>query len=99
MFTVVGIIIALVAVFGGYLLHHGPLGVFVEAWTEYIVILGSGLGIFIAANGLNVVKRTISQLIHLIKPSAYSTQEFLNLLAILYQLFAAARKDGLLSLE
>jgi len=99
MFTVVGIIIALMAVFGGFALDHGHFGVFINAWTEYVTICGSGIGIFIAANGFGVVKRTISEILHLLQPSPYSKQEFLNLLAILYQIFSNARKDGLLSLE
>jgi len=99
MMYLVGIVIALAAVFGGYVLHHGPMGVFVDAWTEYIVIFGSGIGIFIAANGLDVVKRTISQCLGMLKPSPYTKPEFLNLLAILYQLISVARKDGLLALE
>lgn len=99
MFLIVGILIAMVSVFGAYVLHHGPMGVFVDAWTEYILILGSAVGIFIAANGMDVLKQTIAATITLIKPNPFTKQEFLNLLAILYQLFSVARKDGILALE
>jgi chemotaxis protein MotA len=96
---IVGLIFALVSVFAGFVLHGGPMGVFVDAWTEYIVILGSAVGIFLAANGLGVLKRTIADFLHLLKPSAFTAKEFLNLLAMMYQLFYIARKEGLLAME
>jgi len=94
-----GIVFALASVFGGYVLHHGPMGVFIDAWTEYIVIFGSGIGLFIAANGMEVVKRTMGAVKHLLGPDHYMKPQFLNLMAILYQLFVVARKDGILALE
>lgn len=99
MVLIFGLIFALVSVFAGFILHGGPMGVFVTAWTEYITIVGSAIGIFIAANGLAVVKRTIADVLHLLKPSAYTSKEFLNLLAMMYQLFYIARKEGLLAME
>jgi chemotaxis protein MotA len=99
MVFIFGLVFALASVFGGYVLHHGPMGVFIDAWTEYIVIIGSGIGLFIAANGMDVVKRTIGAVIHLLKPDVFTKAEFLNLMAILYQLFVVARKDGILALE
>lgn len=99
MSLLVGILAALAAVMTGYVLHHGPLGVFVDAWTEYIVILGSGAGIFVAANGMGVVKRTIAAVLHCLKPSEFTPKAFLDLLQVIYQFASLARKDGLLALE
>jgi len=99
MIMLFGLVFGLVCVFAGFILHGGNMGVFVDAWTEYIVILGSAVGIFIAANGLPVVKATIAGVLHLLKPSPYSAKEFLNLLAMMYQLFYIARKEGLLAME
>lgn len=99
MILIFGLVFALVSVFAGFVLHGGPMGVFITAWTEYITIIGSAIGIFLAANGIAVTKRTIADFLHLLKPSGYTSKEFLNLLAMMYQLFYIARKEGLLAME
>lgn len=99
MFTVISIIIGLILVMTGYLLHGGSLMVFAHAWTEFITILGGALGIFLAANGMKVVKMSIAQILNLLKPDPYTKQEFLNLLVMLYQILNVARREGLLGIE
>lgn len=100
MITFIGIIFGLICVFTGYILHHGSMMVFVAAWTEFIVIIGGAIGIFIGSNGMAVVKRTIGEIIGLLKPNPFeSKDEYLKLLVMMYQLFSVARRDGLLGLE
>jgi chemotaxis protein MotA len=100
MMVIVGIAFGLACVFGGYLLHHGSMQVFVVAWTEYIIIVGGAIGIFMAGNGLPVMKQTIAQCLNLLKPDPFqSKDEFMKLLTMMYQLFSVARRDGLLGLE
>lgn len=100
MMVIVGIIFALVCVFGGYILHHGSMVVFVVAWTEYIIIGGGAIGIFIASNGMGVTKRAIAQVLELLKPDPFVDKaEYMKLLVMMYQLFSVARRDGLLGLE
>lgn len=100
MMTVIGIIFGLVCVFTGYLLHHGSMYIFVLAWTEFIVIIGGAMGIFLAANGMGVTKQSIAACLALLKPNPFeSKDEYLKLLIMMYQLFSVARRDGLLGLE
>lgn len=100
MMTVVGIAFGLLCVFGGYLLHHGSMSIFVVAWTEYIIIIGGAIGIFIGGNGMTVTKQTVAAILHLLKPDPFTNkEEFMKLLVMMYQLFSVARRDGLLGLE
>ncbi len=100
MMTVVGILFGFACVFGGYLLHHGSMMIFVVAWTEYIIIAGGAIGIFLAGNGMAVTKQTIAQILGLLKPDPFTSKdEYLKLLIMMYQLFSVARRDGLLGLE
>lgn len=100
MMTFIGIVFGLICVFTGYILHHGSMMVFVAAWTEFIVIIGGAIGIFLAANGMGVVKRTIAAVLELLKPNPFeSKDEHMKLLVMMYQLFSVARRDGLLGLE
>lgn len=100
MMTFVGIIFGLICVFAGYLLHHGSMYVFVLAWTEFIVIIGGAIGIFLGSNGMTVTKQTIAAVLELLKPNPFlSKDEYMKLLVMMYQLFSVARRDGLLGLE
>jgi chemotaxis protein MotA len=99
MFTVGSIILGLILVFTGYLLHGGSMTIFIRAWTEFITILGGALGIFLASNGMPVVKASIAQILKLLKPDAYTKPEFLKLLVMLYQILNLARREGLLGIE
>lgn len=100
MILLVGIAFALLCVFGGYILHHGSMKVFVVAWTEYIIIGGGAVGIFIASNGMVVTKQAIAQVLELLKPDPFvDKNEYMKLLVMMYQLFSVARRDGLLGLE
>jgi chemotaxis protein MotA len=100
MITVIGIIFGMICVMAGYLLHGGSMMVFVAAWTEFIVIIGGAAGIFIAANGMAVVKRSIAGVLEMLKPNAFEKkEEYMKLLVMMYQLFSVARRDGLLGLE
>ena len=99
MFTFFGIAFGLACTFAGYLLHGGSMMVFVVAWTEYIVIIGAGIGMYLGSNGMALTKQTIAQIMHLMKPAKFGKQEYEDLLIMIYKLFSLARTDGLLAIE
>jgi chemotaxis protein MotA len=99
MFTFFGIAFGLACTFAGYLLHGGNMMVFVIAWTEYIVIIGAGIGMYLGSNGMDLTKQTISQITHLMKPVKFGKKEYEDLLIMIYKLFSLARTDGLLAIE
>ena len=99
MFTFFGIAFGLACTFAGYLLHGGNMMVFVIAWTEYIVIIGAGIGMYLGSNGIALTKQTIAQIMHLMKPAKFGKQEYEDLLIMIYKLFSLARTDGLLAIE
>jgi chemotaxis protein MotA len=99
MFTFFGIAFGLACTFAGYLLHGGNMMVFVIAWTEYIVIIGAGIGMYLGSNGMALTKQTIAQIMHLMKPAKFGKQEYEDLLIMIYKLFSLARTDGLLAIE
>ena len=82
MITFVGMIIAIVCIFTGYLLHGGSMMVFVAAWTELISIFGGAIGIYLASNGLGIVKMTMPAVLHLLHAD-YGKKDFLELLTSL----------------
>jgi chemotaxis protein MotA len=99
MFTVFGVIFGLICVMLGYVLHGGSMMVFAAAWTEFIVILGAGVGMYLGSNGMALTKNTISMCLHLLKPAKFGKAEYTELLLMIYKIFSLARTDGLLTLE
>lgn len=89
----VGIIVVLVCVFGGFLAAGGHIHVIFQPF-EVLIIGGAAVGGFLIANPMTIVKMTISKAIHAITGGGPSKKEYVELLQLLFQLFQIFRKDG-----
>lgn len=98
MFIIVGLVIVMGAVLGGYVMGHGHLSVLFQP-NEFLVLGGAGLGSMIIANPVSVLKSSVSQTMGLLKPNPFSATAYAELLQVLYDIFQKARKDGLVGLE
>lgn len=98
MFVVVGLVVVFGSIVTGYTMHGGQLAVLYQL-NEYIIICGAGLGAVIVGNSPATVLAITKQTIGLLKPSPYNSQTFSELLQVLYGIFYAARKDGLVGIE
>ncbi|MGZ4788024.1 MAG: flagellar motor stator protein MotA [Terriglobales bacterium] len=98
MFIIIGIIIVLGAVVGGYLLEQGPIAVLLQP-AELLIIGGAGIGTLLIANPLHVIKKIIAGVIGTLKGSPFTKQRYLESLQMCYQMLNKARKEGLLALE
>lgn len=77
---------------------HGSL---MALWVplEYVAIVGLMIGGFVAGNGSKAIKATLAALPGAFKGSPYNKTMYMNLLALLYELLAKVRKEGLMSIE
>ena len=98
MLVLVGYLVVVVTVFGGYALMGGHFGVLFQP-IELLMIGGAALGAFIAGNNGKVIKATMKELPLLLRSSRHNRQLYMDLLALLYELLAKARKDGMMKLE
>lgn len=98
MFTIIGIVVALVAIVVGYTMHGGNMAVLIQI-NEFIILGGAGLGSMIAANGMKGFQGAIKGVMGLLKPDPFTKPAYTDLLRMMYQLFNVARKEGLLGLE
>ena len=58
MFFIIGLVVVFVAVIGGYLMEGGSIPTLLHPLpAEGLIIFGAGIGAFLAANPLNVIKR------------------------------------------
>lgn len=97
MLVIVGYIIVLLASLGTYAMHGSLLALWVP--LEYVAIFGLMIGGFVAGNGTQAMKATFKDLPGAFKGAPYNKKLYMNLLALLYELLAKVRKEGLMSIE
>jgi chemotaxis protein MotA len=98
MFAIIGLVVVLGAVAGGYLMEHGKLLVLMQP-AELLIIGGAALGTLLIANPLAVLKRIGQGMLAVLKGSPYTKAGYLDTLKMLSDLFMVARKSGLVKLE
>ncbi|MGA0571406.1 flagellar motor stator protein MotA [Variovorax sp. VNK109] len=100
MFVIIGYLVAMGCIFGGYIIHGGNIMVVIHALpTELMVIGGGALGAFIVNNQLKVIKATFKAIPAALKGSKYTKARYMELMALLYDILQKARKDGLMAIE
>ncbi len=98
MFAIIGSIIVLLSVIGGFLLEKGNLHVLFQP-AEFVIIGGAALGSFIIASPPRVLSMVIKDIFKIFSAKNLSKTFYLELLCLLYQLFSKARKEGLVAIE
>ncbi len=98
MLVVVGYLIVIGAVFGGYAIAGGHLGGLMQP-LELLMIFGGALGAFVVGNDMKSIKATMKALPTLFQGSKYNKALYMDLLALLFEILAKIRKDGMMSIE
>jgi chemotaxis protein MotA len=97
MLLIVGVLIVLGSVVTGYSLHGGSLLVLNQP-SEFLIIGGAAIGSLLISTPIPVLKRLAGQLTRFFKP-ALSKDDYLDLLAMLYQMFKLTQQSGVMALE
>lgn len=95
---IVGFGIVIASIIVGYLASHGNLMAIVQPY-ELLIIGGSAVGAFVVSNPAPVIKKTIASLPLLLKGAKYGKADYMDLLALMYDIFTKSRKEGMMSLE
>lgn len=98
MLAILGILVVLGSVMGGYLLSHGHLQVLFQPY-ELLIIGGAAAGTLLIANPMPVVMGVIRGTLGILKSSPYTRAFYLEQLKMLSDIFNYARKNGLVKLE
>lgn len=98
MFVIIGIVVVIGAIVGGYLMEHGNLRVLVQP-AELVIIGGAALGTVLIANPLHILKKIAAGVAGVFGSSKYSKPQYMESMKMLYELFSRARKEGLMALE
>src|ERR1039457_3668211 len=98
MFSIIGIVLVVAAILGGYLLEKGNVLVLLQP-AELLIIAGAAAGTALIANPPHILKKIAASAGKILKGSPYGKQRYIESLKMLYDLFNHARKDGLAAVE
>jgi len=98
MFAIIGIVLVIAAIMGGYLMEHGNVRVLMQP-AELIIILGAAIGTVLIANPLHILKKIAGGLGGAFGSSKYTQARYLETMKIMYELFGRARREGMMALE
>jgi chemotaxis protein MotA len=98
MFVIIGIVVVIGAIMGGYLMEHGNVTVLIQP-AELLIIGGAAAGTLLIANPLHILKKIAGGLGGVFGASRFDKQKYLDTLKMMFELFGRARRDGLMALE
>lgn len=98
MLILLGYVVVIASVLGGYMIVGGQLGVLMQP-AEVVIICGAALGAFIVSNNGKTTKATLKAIPKLGKSGRYNKALFMELMGLLYLLLAKGRQEGMMALE
>jgi chemotaxis protein MotA len=98
MLVIIGYVIVVGSVFGGFALAGGHLGALLQP-VEILMIVGAAVGAFVCGNSVKAVKATLGALPSCLKGSKYTKAMYMELMSLLYEILNKVRKEGLMSIE
>jgi chemotaxis protein MotA len=98
MFPIIGIVVVIGAVVGGYLLEHGNLLVLFQP-AELVIIGGAAAGTVLIGNPPSVLKALLAGVLSVFKGSRFVKAFYIATLQSLFNMMQKARKNGITSLE
>lgn len=98
MFVIIGIIVVIVAVLGGFAIEGGPFLVLMQ-YAEFLIIVGATIGMLLISTPSKLIGKIIKSLTGIFSGSKISKEMYLDLLKLMYDLFQMEKKDGMVGLE
>lgn len=98
MFVIIGIVVVIIGVVGGFTLAGGNIVLLIQP-SEFLTIGGAAIGSILIMSPLSTVKKMIKEVIGTFSPSHYSKRDYMELLKSFNDLFLLAQRDGLLAIE
>lgn len=98
MIIIIGSIVVVLCVIGGFVMGHGHIG---ALWhpNELVIIGGGALGALIIMSPKKVIIDIVKNLITCLKGAPHDRKAYEDLLRVLYELFLLGRRNGMIALE
>ncbi|GJL97079.1 MAG: flagellar motor protein MotA [Hyphobacterium sp.] len=100
MFQIIGIVVVVAMVFGGFALAGGHFNIIIAAMPfEMMMIGGAAVGAFLIGNSGKTVMKTLGDFGKIIAGPKWKTKDYSDLLALLFQLTKTMKTKGVIALE
>ena len=98
MLVIVGYVIIIISVFGGFALAGGHVA---SLWqpVEVLMIAGGAIGAFVVGNSNKAIKATLKHLPSVFKETPYNKTMYMQLMSLLFVILQKIKKEGMLSIE
>src|SRR5579875_1962939 len=98
MFSIIGIVVVIGAILGGYLMEHGNMKVLIQP-AELVIIGGAAIGTLLIANPLPIIMKIVKGITGVLSSGKYNQALYLKTLQMMNESFSKARKSGMAALE
>ena len=98
MIIIIGTLVVVFCVFGGFVIGGGHLMVLVHP-NELLIIGGGAAGALIIMSPIKVLKEIAGGMVMCLKGAPYNRASYEELLKVLYELFMLGRRSGMIALE
>ncbi|MEO8133101.1 MAG: flagellar motor stator protein MotA [Betaproteobacteria bacterium] len=98
MLVLIGYVIVIASVFGGFALGGGHLAALLQP-VEFVMIAGAALGAFVVATPWKTTRAVLAALPGCLRGSRYDKALYMELMTLLYELLNKVRKEGMMSIE
>jgi chemotaxis protein MotA len=94
MSSIVGILITVICVFGGYLLAGGKMGIIMYSLPyEMMMIGGAAIGAFACGNDMHTIKHTFKDIGAVFKGGKWKKSDYTDLLCLMHELIRILRES------
>ena len=98
MFAIIGIVVTMVSVIGGYAFNGGHMGVLFQPF-EWLIIVGAAVGSMLLGNPKTIILGIAKNLSLVFKGAHHGKEAYVELLSMMYAVFKLAKTKGDLALE
>lgn len=98
MFGIIGILVTIVSVIGGYAAAGGHLGILFQPF-EFVIILGAATGALLLGNPKEIITGIFKNFMVIFRGPTHGKDSYLELLSMMYAVFKLAKTKGDLALE
>jgi chemotaxis protein MotA len=96
--SIVGYVIVFGGVIGGFIIEGGPVSILNQP-VEFLIIGGAGIGALVVGTPTKVLAALIKQTKNAISGTGFTKSDYMELFAMMYEVFSIMRKSGEMALE
>jgi chemotaxis protein MotA len=98
MFVIIGFVVVIVSVLGGFALEGGHFLVLLQ-WAEFVIIGGAAIGALLVSAPLSLLKKIVAVSMGALTGKGISKDNYLSILKLVFELLTKGQKEGWIALE